>query len=498
MGVAAVSAWLASCTGLWHTSWVGQALAWAFNRNHHLEAEAPHAWQNRSRQQVHGWGGTLGLVALLVWLTMGSTEHIAVGVWAVFGVLSASAAVLGQHKALQRPNAVDAAVLLFFATQALSACFSSYPHEAALGLFKMTTYLVVYVNFRTVLSQWPKALPVLLGTLWTLGLAQSVVGLQQYFGHAEALATWSDTSLNPEDTLTRVYGTLQPYNPNLLAGFLIPCLGAGLWAVVASVPWALQQGLAASWQKARWAVVAVAVAVLALLVLTLVLTGSRGGYLALGAMGMGLWLSVGALLWWEPTLAPFATWGKRLWWGALAAVGLGLAAALGLSSGLRKRVLSIAAMREDSSISYRLNVYASCWRLFLDNWLVGIGPGNNVFKQVYGIYMVPGYNALGAYSMPLEVAAEQGVIGVLAGLWLSAMVALKAGVALWSRTPLATKLRVLVVALVFVGLSAQGGFDTVWYRPAVQVLDGLWLAALSALCAPLPQTEAGGTAHARA
>ena len=35
-------------------------------------------------------------------------------------------------------------------------------------------------------------------------------------------ATWQDTSyVNPEHIISRIYGTLKPYNPNLLAGYLI-------------------------------------------------------------------------------------------------------------------------------------------------------------------------------------------------------------------------------------------------------------------------------------
>ena len=40
---------------------------------------------------------------------------------------------------------------------------------------------------------------------------------------------------------------------------------------------------------------------------------------------------------------------------------------------LRARILSIFAMRSDSSNSFRFNVYNSCIEMFKDNWLLGIG-----------------------------------------------------------------------------------------------------------------------------
>jgi len=37
-----------------------------------------------------------------------------------------------------------------------------------------------------------------------------------------------------------------------------------------------------------------------------------------------------------------------------------------------------------------------------DNFLIGIGTGNTTFRLVYGLYMVTGFDALGAYNIYLD------------------------------------------------------------------------------------------------
>jgi putative inorganic carbon (hco3(-)) transporter len=270
--------------------------------------------------------------------------------------------------------------------------------------------------------------------------------------------------VNAELRLTRVFGTLKPYNPNLLAGFLVPCMASA---------WGLSVLALA---KRQWVPALVVFGAALLITLGLVMTGSRGGYLALVVVLLTLFGGIGHLLWQAPsTTTPQALMQrkslKRLWAVTLlGGVLVGVLAIVGLPS-LRHRVESIVAMREDSSTSFRLNVYHSAWRMFLDNWLVGIGPGNNTFKLVYGLYMIPGYTALSAYSVPLEIAVEQGIVGLLA-FALLLVVLLFRGVAVLDNTQTAStshKLMVLLLGAGIAGLLVYGLFDTIWYRPAVNI-----------------------------
>ena len=87
-----------------------------------------------------------------------------------------------------------------------------------------------------------------------------------------------------------------------------------------------------------------------------------------------------------------------------------------LTSSLRARILSIFAMRSDSSNSFRFNVYSSCIEMFKDNWLLGIGVGNQNFREVYGLYMRTGFDALSAYNIYLEMAVESGIFALISFL----------------------------------------------------------------------------------
>ena len=51
---------------------------------------------------------------------------------------------------------------------------------------------------------------------------ESLVAIKQNFLSVSEISGWQDMSrLNPEQVLTRVYGTLKPFNPNLFGGYLV-------------------------------------------------------------------------------------------------------------------------------------------------------------------------------------------------------------------------------------------------------------------------------------
>ena len=197
-------------------------------------------------------------------------------------------------------------------------------------------------------------------------------------------------------------------------------------------------------------------------------------------MGFAL---VGHLLFWDTTLRRHHAL-KALWLIVLLG-GVGLITFKVVQTpALMNRVTSIFAFRGDSSIAYRLNVYQRVWQMIQDNWLWGIGPGNETFKQVYGYYMLPGYYALGSYSVPLEIAVEQGILGITSFLVL--LVTIKLGM-LWAidsdNFPLYQRFSLVTVAMALAGAMAYGLFDTVWYRPIVNltwwILVAVWVHSMT-------------------
>ena len=127
-----------------------------------------------------------------------------------------------------------------------------------------------------------------------------------------------------------------------------------------------------------------------------------------------------------------------------------------------------------------MNVYASSFKIFLDNPFLGIGVGNKNFREIYGLYMKSGFDALGAYCVPLEIAVESGIFALISFvtflvLWL------KDALKLIKNAPKRTKIIAFSLILSIFPTMVHGIFDTVWFRPQLQILFWLNVAFLGAL-----------------
>ena len=137
---------------------------------------------------------------------------------------------------------------------------------------------------------------------------------------------------------------------------------------------------------------------------------------------------------------------------------------------LRARVLSIFAMRQDSSNSFRFNVYHSSWEMFKDNWLLGIGIGNQNFREIYGLYMRTGFDALSAYNIFLEIAVESGIFALVA--FLGFLITLLKNAILFIIKSKDTG-RVIFISAAVISICAMlvhGLVDTVFFRPQIQFI----------------------------
>ena len=338
----------------------------------------------------------------------------------------------------------------------LATGFSPVPMAALQGLLKLVSYLGVYALMRQLLATAPPWWDRITASLLAGQLLTSVIGIRQLYGDPGALARWSDANSVAEGTV-RIYSTLE--NPNLLGGFLLPTLPL---AVVALLRWP---------GPARRLF---ALASLVLGLVALVLTYSRGAWMgmvvSLAALGLLLVLRLSRT--WPPLwrrLFPMLLLGG----GAVLLVLLVAAV-----EPLRVRVLSLFAGREDSSNNFRMNVWTSALEMVRDRPLLGIGPGNKAFNLIYPLYQQPKFNALSAYSIPLEWAVEAGIPGLLAGAGLF-LAAVRSGLRQRLGTgPLA--LPALAAVAIFLGLAVQGFTDTIFFRPEVQLVALFGLATVAA------------------
>ena len=113
-------------------------------------------------------------------------------------------------------------LLIYFMLVIVSLAGSTLFHLSLKGFFKTFTYMTFYFSMVQYLKENKSKIPYILGTIGLSISFEAVVGFLQNFAHVEEISTWQDVSkLNPEEVMTRVYGTLKPYNPNLLGGYFV-------------------------------------------------------------------------------------------------------------------------------------------------------------------------------------------------------------------------------------------------------------------------------------
>ena len=348
-------------------------------------------------------------------------------------------------------GAISRWVMLYLAIALVSTGFSPVPIAATKGLLKLTSYLGVFALIRTLLERqiiwWDRLLAALLGG----GLLSSVLALRQLYASTEELAGWADPNSVSAGTI-RVYGPLG--NPNLLAGYLLPL-----------VPLACIAAL--RWRQLSHRLFAAATALLA--GAATLFTYSRGGWLGLlVALALaGLLLMLRGTAHWPPL------WRRLLPLGALVVGGIVLALAITQLEPIRTRAMSLLAGRGDSSNNFRINVWLAALDMVQDRPWLGIGPGNTAFNSIYPLYQQPKFDALSAYSVPLEILVETGVPGLLACLGLL-LNSLQRGLRIHGQQGLIAIGSLAAIA----GLLTQGITDTIFFRPEVQLIGWFALASL--------------------
>ena len=138
-------------------------------------------------------------------------------------------------------------------------------------------------------------------------------------------------------------------------------------------------------------------------------------------------------------------------------------------------------MRNDSSNSFRFNVYHSSLDMFKDNWLLGIGVGNKNFREIYGLYMKTGFDALSAYNIYLEIAVESGIFALIA--FLGFLVELVKDAIKFILKSIDNE-QIIFVAVSLISVLAvmfHGFVDTVFFRPQIQFMFWTFIAVISTL-----------------
>ncbi len=345
-------------------------------------------------------------------------------------------------------------ILLAFIFIAFISTFSSYfLKESIIGLLKYLILFACYFMLKIVLLNCPKKIFMALWSgLFLCGVITALIGIYQYIAGVQPLATWEDPNI--ENIHTRVYSTLG--NPNLLAGYLLLIFPIGL-----IISFELSKNFFLKLLFFTGSII---------IFICMVFTGSRGGYIGLGAE-----IILGTII-----LLQHLIRGRNkiiaVLIGSVLLVGFYLSLTL-MFPVVSERIATIFTLREHSSNSYRLNVWLSCLNMLKDNWLIGIGAGNSSFREVYGLYMVSGFDALASYNIFLEIAIETGIIGLLLFGLIFLTSFLKLHYMFWNKE----KIFALGIVIALVGLLTHGMVDTVFFRPQIFIPFWFLLASIGKL-----------------
>lgn len=371
------------------------------------------------------------------------------------------------------PKIFEMFLLFYFLTVVISLAGSTLFYLSFKGFLKTFTYLGFYFS----LVQYYKAnlnkIPMTLLTIALCATSQGVLGIFQNFWQVGEISTWQDVSnINPEDIMTRVYGTLKPLNPNLFGGYLVAALPA------------LFGSLALTLLNKKYKS-AITLTVFAITTCTaLILSGCRGAYIGFLTIVVSLFALLAKFIW-ESGKEKL----KKIYLYVLGAIIAFSTMIILFVSSVRTRVFSIFAMRQDSSTSFRFNVYQAAFNMLHDNWLLGIGIGNQNFREVYGLYMKTGFDALSCYSVFLEIAVESGIFALIAFVGFLLSLAYKAIRFILESKDTKTTAIISAALISIIAVMVHGIVDTIFFRPQVQFVFWAMVAFISAIISLNPEND---------
>ena len=401
------------------------------------------------------------LSIILVFVTSTCMSSDVIGFVALITVFLSFVKILTKPDEKLEIKTFELWLLAYFMIVIISLAGSTLFHLSLKGFFKTFTYMAFYFSMVQYLKNNKDKIPYILGAIGLCVSFEAVVGFLQNFAHVEEISTWQDvSSLNPEEVMTRVYGTLKPYNPNLLGGYFVVGIPS-LYALAAICFYDKKYKISFMWLLCALLSSA-----------TLFLTGCRGSYMGMMVIMLGIFAVSAKYLWKNY---------KHIYLSVVGAVAAFATLVLLFVSSLRARVLSIFAMRQDSSNSFRFNVYHSSIDMFKDNWLLGLGVGNQNFREIYGLYMKTGFDALSAYNIFLEIAVESGIFALIAFLGFLVTLVKNAVKFIFKSEDVKNVILVSAGIISVCAVCVHGMVDTVFFRPQIQFVFWTLVAIISNL-----------------
>lgn len=337
---------------------------------------------------------------------------------------------------------------LLFGFCLVASCLISYDRADSVRvlLFFITSFMLCTVLYASV--RRAHDFDVVGGFMYACLAVTSLVAFAQRLMGVEADASLTDLTLN-QNMPGRVFSTLG--NPNNYAEFL-----------VLFMPFALAFALN---QKPKTTRRRLLLAGMLLPFGAILLTYSRSGWIAL-ALAAAVFIVL-----YDKRLIPVF-------------ILLCICALPFVPSSIWNRILTIGNL-QDSSSSYRVDIWTGCLAMLREYWFTGVGLGTGGFAEIYPRFAV-GESGVAPHSHMhfMEMLIELGPVGFVSYIVLTFSLIRRSFVAASHNTPFGVRVYAIAAAASLTGIVLIGCFEYCWFYPRVMfaffVCAGLAMAAVRA------------------
>jgi len=192
-----------------------------------------------------------------------------------------------------------------------------------------------------------------------------------------------------------------------------------------------------------------ALGITGLLTINLLLTLSRGCYLAL-ALSAGIFVLIIE---------------KRLIVAFIPAL---VGSLFVLPPTVVNRLLSIVNF-QDTSTAFRLSIWQGSLRILQDFWMIGLGQGIDAYNRVYPYYAFAAIVSPHSHNLFIQIFVEMGIVGLL--VFIAVLACFFRTMVNFLRNATEFRLQVVAAAMIAaaIGFLFQGIFDHVFYNYRVML-----------------------------
>ena len=320
--------------------------------------------------------------------------------------------------------------LLVFGFSLAVSCFVSYNRADSIRvlMFFITSFMLCFVIYASVKDK--NGLDIICGFMYGALLITSVIAIVQRVLGVEADAALTDMNLN-SGMPGRVFATLG--NPNNYAEFLVLFMPFA-FAFVLNRPQSKFR------DKLLYGMLLPVVAIL--------LTYSRSGWIAL-AIAIAIFVTL-----YDKKMIPLF-------------IALVIIAIPFIPRNILNRILTIGNL-EDSSSSYRVDIWTGCLKMLKHYWFTGVGLGTGGFAEIYPNYAV-GTSGVAPHSHMhfMEMLCELGVLGFVSYVCMTVTLIKRSFVAAAKNVPYEIRNVAIASAASMTGIIMIGCFEYCWFYPRV-------------------------------